>query len=314
MGRRSKLTSDQAAAAYAAIASKTKNAVQLSAELGVCEGTVWNTVRAYARKHNLPMRERGAPRSILFTSPLAPSLAYIQTEKGEIITVDRDKAEMLAKHSWHLTGDGYAASRIGEGIVRMHRLLLGVPDGADVDHVSRVRTDNRLANLRVATKQQNLMNREKYGNAAAKGVRRTRSGRFQVQIRDNGRYACLGTYDTVEEAAAVYDTRAHQLHGEYAFLTDPSRLGATPRTEKRMRRVTQDERAAKMPRYIGVYARKGRWEARALIAGRNAYIGLYDTPEEAAKARDAAVRAREQAVTWRTKFNFDENGERVIPF
>jgi hypothetical protein len=83
-----------------------------------------------------------------------------------------------------------------------------------VDHINRVRSDDRWANLRECTKKQNG------GNVPArngiKGVSwdKTR-GKWLVQARLGGVRKNLGRYDDPEEAAAVFRAAMEREHGEF---------------------------------------------------------------------------------------------------
>lgn len=53
-----------------------------------------------------------------------------------------------------------------------------------------------------------------------KGVYQNTNNRWQAVIRIDGKTVCLGTYDTIEEAAIVYNNKAVEAHGENAILND----------------------------------------------------------------------------------------------
>jgi hypothetical protein len=89
------------------------------------------------------------------------------------------------------------------------------PDGLTIDHINGVRSDNRLANLRLATKAQNRMN----SPSARNGVRLHLCGKWEARISVDKRYIYLGLFSTREEAKAVRDQAAIKLHGEFACLT-----------------------------------------------------------------------------------------------
>src|SRR4029077_7435541 len=83
----------------------------------------------------------------------------------------------------------------------------------EVDHVNRVKDDNRWANLREATRSENTVNsppREKLSDLPL-GVRITPSGKFRALIA--GMH--LGIFATPEEAAEVYATAAKDFYGDF---------------------------------------------------------------------------------------------------
>lgn len=94
-----------------------------------------------------------------------------------------------------------------------------IPEGMLIDHINMNGADNRLENLRLATKSQNGMNRRasKSSKTGLKGVRMDkRDGRFQSEITVNGRRISLGRYRTKGEAAVAYAKAALRYHGEFA--------------------------------------------------------------------------------------------------
>jgi hypothetical protein len=89
----------------------------------------------------------------------------------------------------------------------------------DVDHINRIRCDDRLTNLREATRAQNVANRGKQlgGYSKYMGVSRKRS-RWEARIACEGKQIRLGIYATEEEAARTYDDAAQRIHGRFAVL------------------------------------------------------------------------------------------------
>lgn len=118
--------------------------------------------------------------------------------------------------------DGYV--RIGTLIV--HRVITGAKKGQVVDHINGDPTDNRRANLRICTTQQNLWNGSSHRDSATKyrGVSR-RPGRkvqaWRAQICKDYKVMLIGTYATQEEAARAYDAAALLHFGEFARLNFP---------------------------------------------------------------------------------------------
>ena len=68
----------------------------------------------------------------------------------------------------------------------------------EVDHKSKIRDDNRLANLRPVNHEQNQQ--QKIGIGAYK----TSNGRWRAQIKISGKTVYLGTFDLFEDARARY--------------------------------------------------------------------------------------------------------------
>lgn len=81
-----------------------------------------------------------------------------------------------------------------------------------VDHINCDPSDNRIANLRLATRQQNRANSK---SSKPKGVVKAKN-RWQAQITINGRNTYLGSFRSPEEAAAAYDAAARESFGDFA--------------------------------------------------------------------------------------------------
>ena len=103
---------------------------------------------------------------------------------------------------WIGTG-GYRYCSVGDGKQSlMHRVLWEnengpIPDGMVIDHINRDKTDNRMENLRLTTKEGNNYNRIK----EAKGCYFNKgNGRWMARI--GTRY--LGYYDSEQAATAAY--------------------------------------------------------------------------------------------------------------
>ena len=121
---------------------------------------------------------------------------------------------------------GYIGIRIDGRRYHAHRLawfyVHGVWPTLDIDHIDGDPSNNRLANLREATRSQNLANLHKRrGNAKyPKGVYKRGGNKgdwgYGVQIKDGDTYLKFGRYDTPEEAHEMYCEAAVMLHGEFA--------------------------------------------------------------------------------------------------
>ena len=88
-----------------------------------------------------------------------------------------------------------------------------------MDHINGITTDNKFSNLREADFEQNVFNSSVYKNnrLGVKGVRKTKTGKYEARARLNTKQHCLGTYDTKEEAGIAYKKFAKKHHGEFYY-------------------------------------------------------------------------------------------------
>ncbi len=76
-------------------------------------------------------------------------------------------------------------------------------------------------NCRWATVQNNAYNKRAYnaGDVKYKGVSSIKdSAKFRAGIRHEGKQIHIGHFVDIEQAAKAYDTKAMELHGEFAWL------------------------------------------------------------------------------------------------
>jgi hypothetical protein len=89
----------------------------------------------------------------------------------------------------------------------------------DIDHINGDRADNRIENLREASKSQNSMNQKARCNnkSGFKGVRfYENAGKFGARIQGpDGKRLFLGLHATPEAAHAAYCAAASELFGRF---------------------------------------------------------------------------------------------------
>lgn len=130
--------------------------------------------------------------------------------------------ERLRKHRWWAfqssqSNTWYAYTQVKRKTIFMHRMITGCPKGMEVDHQDNDGLNNQRDNLRICCRSQNAINRAFWTETGFKGVYKDRL-KFRARITYLGELMNLGTYATAEEAAMVYDQKAFELFGEFAFL------------------------------------------------------------------------------------------------
>lgn len=107
---------------------------------------------------------------------------------------------------------GYIQVRLLGRNYRLHRLAWFYMTGVwpkVVDHINRLRADNRWANLREVDRRVNNLNCARV--VGAKGCYKV-GDRYQARIRHNHQQIYLGTFGTEAEASAAYLDAAKRFH------------------------------------------------------------------------------------------------------
>ena len=119
--------------------------------------------------------------------------------------------------------DGYLRTSINRKPFKVHRLawlyIYGELPTYTIDHINRIRDDNRIENLRDCKFSENSQNKKFYINNTTgyKGVVK-KGNRFAAQITACGKVKHLGYFSKAEDAHKAYCDAAVKLHthNEYA--------------------------------------------------------------------------------------------------
>jgi hypothetical protein len=125
--------------------------------------------------------------------------------EGHIYWTIRMKGRQFNKPLGCLDSNGYIKCSVAGTMTYGHILMWihathDFPSGM-IDHINRIRHDNKLSNLRLTTPAENMLNRPVTSNnqTGVRGVYFTPSGKYRVTIA--GKY--LGTFTTLVEAEEV---------------------------------------------------------------------------------------------------------------
>lgn len=156
------------------------------------------------------------------------NIAFVPLTRGYTATICAEDAAIVAGYHWRAKVDKktvYAVTSVlvdgCRKVLSMHRLILGNPKGAQVDHRDTDGLNNVRSNLRLATHAENQQNKTPYKNntTGAKGIYwDARVERWRARIAYNSKRKSLGYFATKDEAQKAYADAASQLHGDFANI------------------------------------------------------------------------------------------------
>lgn len=111
---------------------------------------------------------------------------------------------------WVKPDTGYHCVSLEGKQYKTHRLIFLLLKGylpALIDHVNRNKLDNRIENLREATKRENMLN----SNHSEKGgvCFDSSRGKWRAYLKKEGKQFFLGRFDTREEAFKIVQKRKY---------------------------------------------------------------------------------------------------------
>ena len=121
-----------------------------------------------------------------------------------------------------LLPNGYFYVRFFKKAAYVHRLVFLYHFGylpKFVDHINGNKQDNRIENLREATRSQNMINvgKSTLNKSGYKGVSfNKKMNKWTAQIKQNNKHFYLGHFDSPEKAHETYRKKATELYGEFA--------------------------------------------------------------------------------------------------
>lgn len=121
---------------------------------------------------------------------------------------------------WSKGRGGYRILRLSingrQRVYTIHRLIWiyffgDIPDEMEVDHINRNRLDNRIENLRVCSRRENMMN-SKRNRSGFPGISWDKiNNKWVSQIQINKVMTNLGRYNTLEEAVEARRNAEREL-------------------------------------------------------------------------------------------------------
>ena len=126
---------------------------------------------------------------------------------GDLVNkVQRSPRSRIGCVAGFINDSRYVVTQVNGHKTRAHRIIWemhfgAIPDGLEIDHINRNRSDNRIENLRLATRHEQNLNLSKRDNSAVTGVVfNKKDNRWQSQIGFNGKHIYLGQFHSKENA------------------------------------------------------------------------------------------------------------------
>jgi hypothetical protein len=219
-----------------------------------------------------------------------------------------NRTKVKGNKTGKLTKSGYYQIRFKNTYFYAHRLawlyVYGINPDGEIDHINRDKADNRITNLRLCTRSQNLMNRKQQTNNTTghAGIYYSKvMNKWCARGKVEGKNKHLGSYATKEEAGGVADAfRRREFEDFYTphesvnpednshyddVLENQFILGNKKFSAKRN---IMEALASGQARYHGVQYCKSsdKWVSRCKMGSKRVSLGSYATREEAQTIAD----------------------------
>ncbi|RAT01424.1 hypothetical protein A6E27_23105 [Bacillus cereus] len=124
-----------------------------------------------------------------------------------VVLVDED---VVIERKIRVCGTGHVKIIVDNKEIGLHEYIIGKPPkGMEIDHINRIKTDNRRCNLRFSTREQNASNVKRKGCSFV-------NGKWRSRIVVNNKHIYLGFFDTEEEAHEAYKLATIKYRGEFS--------------------------------------------------------------------------------------------------
>lgn len=158
----------------------------------------------------------------------------IELTQGYWTVIDAASYDKVKNYRWYANIDDQGKVRtISNTIINgkkstviLYRIILDAPSGLDVDHKNLDTLDNRVSNIRLATRTQNNCNKWAWGISGLKNIYwKPKENRWRVQVQnESGKYTKsfpvsqnLSNKDSQLKRAIEYrNNQLIELHGDFA--------------------------------------------------------------------------------------------------
>jgi len=126
----------------------------------------------------------------------------------------------------YMRKDGYVRVKVDGALVMAHRIVWKMFNGDEpdfIDHINGVRSDNRIDNLRAATKAINSLNESLRADSQSGFVGvswhtptdRRKTPKWVAKIARGGESLHIGYFHDLKLAVLAYNVECERIHGEY---------------------------------------------------------------------------------------------------
>jgi len=125
----------------------------------------------------------------------------------------------------NINSKGYSRATLNKKTYKTHRLIwlyvYGYLPEKEIDHINRIKHDNRISNLRLATRSENMRNNPKNikNTSGYKGVSWDKYNNcWQCSTKVNGKTIRKSCFKTPQDAYMAYKDLALKYHGEFVNI------------------------------------------------------------------------------------------------
>jgi hypothetical protein len=276
-----------------------KMAIRISKELDIVKSEKFaNTV--IEKGHNRP--------NVLPTWEYLNECFEYNADTGKLIWKTRPLHHFKNEHGWKVWNIKFAGKHAG-GLNKSgqylytkmdfnrysnHRIIWKLLKNEEppsiIDHIDGNSLDNRIENLRSASKAENNRNRvnPNKNKTGFIGVSyRKRSNSFEANISYNGKKIFLGHYQTADEANLAYQAKSLEIFGEFSTVTQ----------EEYDKNLKNTKIHIKMYKGNSFNAITNKYASRISHNGKQIFLGSFKTEEEASQAyKDAVLKYRGKII------------------